>query len=291
VTTPMTTPTRAPAGGPPRGGRGGRVVAAVLAVVGGLLVLAGAVGVVGLAVADSDSVIRTFDGVDRLVVDAGSGELSITGRGGEGGGVDVELRRRWSWRAPRLDARVEGGTLHLDSGCRGVWLGGCDVRFRIQAPAGIPVLLRTGSGNVTAAGMRAGVELRSGSGDVRGTALAGPVLARTSSGDVQLTDVTGEVTVDGGSGDVSLEAVAGRRIQVGTSSGNASLHARAPAPELVTVRSGSGNVDLVVPGEAWRVETSTGSGNVDVRDLVQDPDAPRRIQAISRSGDVTIRRG
>ena len=280
-----------PPGPPPRRAGGGpnRVVAVLLAAFGLLAALTGALSLVGLAVNDSDTQTRTYTGVQRLVVEAGAGDLTITG--GDRTDVRVEAHRRWSWRKPTVDGRLEGSVLRLGGGCRGAILGNCNVTFRIQAPAGIALVVRTGSGNVTADGMRAGVDLRTGSGDVRGSLLQGPVTARTSSGNVDVEDVTGDVAVNSGSGDVSATGVAGRRIEVRTSSGNASIQAEAPAPDLVVAHTGSGDVEVVVPDLPYRVETNTGSGDVDVRNVAQDPDAPRRIQATTGSGNVTVRRG
>jgi Putative adhesin len=274
---------------PPPTGRGaGRAVAVLLAVFGLLLALTGALALVAQAITDSDTTIRTFTGVRRLVVEAGSGDLTITGSGRED--VRAELRRRWSWRRPTLQGRLEDGVLHLDGGCRGAFLGSCDVHWRIQAPAGIPLVVRTGSANVTAEGMRAGIDLRTRSGDVRGTSIAGPVLLRTYSGRAQVRDVTGDVAATSTSGDVSATGVVGRRIEVRTSSGDAGVQAAVPAPELVVAHTSSGDVTVVVPDEAYRVETRTGSGDVDVSEVRQAPDAPRRIQATTGSGSITVRR-
>jgi DUF4097 and DUF4098 domain-containing protein YvlB len=286
----LATEPRPPGPPPGRAGSGpSRAVAVGLALFGLLAALTGALSLIGLAVTDSDTQTRTYAGVQRLVVEAGAADLTVTG--GDRSDVRVELHRRWSWRKPTVNGRLEDGVLRLGRGCRGAILGTCDVTIRIQAPAGIPLVVRTGSGNVTAEGMRAGVDLRTGSGDVRGSLLQGTVTAHTRSGNVAVEQVTGDVEVTSGSGDVSATAVAGHNIKVRTSSGNASIEAMAPAPELVAASTGSGDIEVLVPDEPYRVETDTGSGDVDVSDLRQDPDAPRTVVATTGSGNITVRRG
>ena len=175
-----------------------RTAAVVLAVVGLVMVLAGAVSVVGLAVANRDTTTRTFDGVRVLDIEGGAGDVEVKATGDEvGGQVSVEVRRRWSWRKPAVSGRMEGGTLRLGSGCQGAFLGLCEARFLVKVPARVPLTVHTGSGNVTADGMLAGVDLRTGSGDVRGSALEGGVTANSSSGNVTVADASGDVDASG----------------------------------------------------------------------------------------------
>ena len=58
--------------------------------------------------------------------------------------------------------------------------------------------------------------------------------------------------------------------------------------ERTDVEMGSEGIAIVVPRGDYRVDASSGSGRVTVANLVQDPQAARRITARIGSGNVTI---
>jgi len=159
------------------------------------------------------------------------------------------------------------------------------VDYEITAPPDTKVRAKTGSGDQTVEGMRAGVDLETGSGDVRLTDLAGdlrvhtgsgniegrgvggPLDARAGSGDLRLDDVgKGDVHVETGSGNIEVRGVDGG-LRASTGSGNLRIDGT-PASNW-SVKTGSGNADLKVPDQAaFDVDLSTSSGSIVVSPAV-----------------------
>ena len=171
---------------------------------------------------------------------------------------------------------MTGTTLHLPSRCRGSsldWLLLCQVSYVVHVPGLTSLDVQTGSGDVVARAVSAGVlKLELGSGDLGVVGGQIPtLLASTGSGDISvLGSVSGRATLKAGSGDLSV--------------------AFAQDPIQVTATTGSGDLDIVVPGDraAYVVHGRTGSGDfgshVDTSDT-----SPRSITAQTGSGDLTIR--
>ena len=51
----------------------------------------------------------------------------------------------------------------------------------------------------------------------------------------------------------------------------------------------SGEIDVVVPDGAYRIEAETRAGDVVLRGVRHDPAAPGRIRLDTTAGDVTLR--
>ena len=90
-----------------------------------------------------------------------------------------------------------------------------------------------------------------------------------------------------GSGDVTAEGLAPPNVSADTSSGDVKLDFRL-APQDVVASTASGDVDITVPrGGAYHVEADPGSGDQQV-DVKTDPDATSSIRANTSSGDVNV---
>jgi hypothetical protein len=66
------------------------------------------------------------------------------------------------------------------------------------------------------------------------------------------------------------------------------LDVTAPA-ERILVRTGSGDVHLVVPTGPYALRVDTGSGDTSIRGITDDAAAPGTLEVTTGSGDVTIR--
>src|SRR5262245_62238594 len=187
-----------PAAGPGRPRNRG--VAIAVGILGLVFVLAGSTALVGQAIGRTERSTRTFSGVRDIRVDTESGDVRLVAGARED--VRVEVAAEQSWRRPKVEQTLDGGTLRLRGDCR-LWLGRCSVSFRLEVPARTPVDLHTGSGEVRIAGLAAAADLRSGSGDVTARDVTGPVAAQTGSGEILVRRVRGDVTASSGSGDVT----------------------------------------------------------------------------------------
>jgi DUF4097 and DUF4098 domain-containing protein YvlB len=90
------------------------------------------------------------------------------------------------------------------------------------------------------------------------------------------------------SGDVTADAFCGFSLNITTGSGNART-TTACSPQRLSMRSDSGDLDATVPPGRYMVEAKTGSGARKVSGLSPSAQAPFAIQAVTSSGDVTVR--
>jgi DUF4097 and DUF4098 domain-containing protein YvlB len=135
------------------------------------------------------------------------------------------------------------------------------IDYEISAPADTKVRAKSGSGNETVEGMKAGLDVETGSGDVKLSDLAGDIRIQTGSGNVQARGAAGKFEARAGSGDISLEERAKGDVQLETGSGN--IEARGVDGSLYA-STGSGNVRVDgMPSSNWSVKT--GSGNAELR--------------------------
>ena len=58
---------------------------------------------------------------------------------------------------------------------------------------------------------------------------------------------------------------------------------------MLSARADSGDVDVAVPTDRYRVDADADSGDVNVDGLLRDDTAARRIEASADSGDVSVR--
>jgi hypothetical protein len=211
-----------------------------------LLILALPLFSAGCYDADRHTENASFDEeVQSVTVDVGSGDVKL--RGGDIAGATVSARIQGD--SNHLGHSLAGGHLTLFDDCNE---NHCSVDITATIPWGVPVELRTGSGDLTLDGLLGKLSLHTGSGDVHGYALAGTDLVTTT-----------------GSGDVELDVTT-------------------PA-EHIQVRTGSGDVLLDVPSGTYAVRIDTGSRDEHVHGVTNDGTAPGSVEITTGSGDVTIR--
>jgi hypothetical protein len=95
------------------------------------------------------------------------------------------------------------------------------------------------------------------------------------------------VRVNTGNGGVHATGLDSSQISLESGNGDVSATLTDPAT-LLSATSGNGNVTLVVPDTTYAVQASSGNGNVNDQSLSIDNHSPRRIDASSGNGDVTI---
>lgn len=267
-------PPSPPAPQPPRpsrpSGRGRRWWRAVGSVVAVVVLLSALLQVVGLLGRSTETVRRTLDldGVLTLVVDSPDGDVSVAGARRSDARVVAHLEHGL-WPS-RLRVERRGDELVVRSWCPPV-AGWCSARLSVEVPAGLPVVVRSGNGEVVARDLAAPARLRSSNGNVRAVGLGGPAHLSSANGDVTAT------------------ALGGTRVVATSRNGDVSVDAATP-PELLVAESSNGDAEVVVPddGEPYRLEMSTANGNR-TGDVRSDPDSDRRLRITSRNGDVSVR--
>lgn len=218
------------------------------------------------------------------VVDGGSEGRPVSALEIVGGGADITVTPRadrevayraelsWSLKEPTVEESWLGDTLRLTPHCpgEGGWPvpgAGCSVRLGVTVPAGIPVKVTAGSGQVDISGLGGTVDADIGSGRINLTALRGALRARVGSGSLEATGLT------------SAEA------DIRVDSGRVDARFLTP-PDHVTARAGSGRVALTVPA-ATRFRTNceaTLGGRCAVPPALQDPASPRTLDLRAASG-------
>jgi DUF4097 and DUF4098 domain-containing protein YvlB len=223
--------------------------------------------------------------VGTLKVEAGAGDILVVPTSGHD--VRIDSTAKGALHTPRLRAVKDGLMVRMTGNCPAISFGPCRASIVLHVPAGTRIDVRSGSGDLTASGIRGIVRMETGSGDVSATALTGDADLRTSSGDVNVRALGGDVTLRTASGDVTAEDLAAGTVQAVTSSGDVALDFRL-APRDVDAATASGDVHVSLPvGEAYRVEADTGSGDSQVGVKV-DRASKRIVRARTSSGDATV---
>jgi hypothetical protein len=183
-------------------------------------------------------------------------DASVTIVGGTTGPVHVQRTEEFAFgRAPERMRELEGDGLRIESHCPDTVLGTCRVAYRIA--------------------VRDNVQL-----DVR-----------TSSGNVRITGLSGSARIETGSGAIAVDGFCGFRLSAISASGDV-RGAAGCSPDRLELRSGSGDVDAVVPTGRYRIDANSDRGSATISDsLAVADDAPFAVQAISGSGDVTVEAG
>ncbi len=190
--------------------------------------------------------------VNGVTLDLDDADATIVGAED---GAPVQVRRTESFafaRRPEVRRQTEGGVLRVVVRCPDLLLGSCSSAYRIAVPANVPV-------NV-----------------------------RSSSGDVRFSNYRGTARIDTGTGNIDVGAYCGNSLRARAGSG--SVRARTScAPQRLELRSQEGDVRAIVPVNRYRVDADSDAGEHRIFGLTTAEDASFFIQALSGTGDVTVR--
>jgi hypothetical protein len=211
--------------------------------------------------------VNVADSVGDVTIEVGSGPTT------------VHRVVHYGDTKPGGTASVSGRTLELAS-CG----DNCAVDYRIRVPAGTKVTGSLSSGSLSLTGV-ASVDVHSDSGSIDVNGVRANVDATTDSGSVRASGVGGDVTVRTQSGNVDVSGLRGARTSAQSSSGNVTVSTE--AAQDVDARTSSGSVTLTVANGTYRVITSTGDGNADVR-VPNNASGRHILRASSDNGTVTV---
>jgi hypothetical protein len=206
-----------------------------------------------------------------LTINNSNGRTTV--HGGEAQTVHVVANRHFGFGDQDPDVQLTptatGLSLASTSVGRGWFMFGDagSVDYSVEVPAGVPVTVKSSSGQVQVDGTSGPVDVSTSSGSVRVSNLAGPLQVQTSSGSVNLTNVSGEVRATTSSGSVSgtqLQHIA--RAQ--TNSGSVSLESVFADATQVTTSSGKVSLKLL-PGSAVQLDVHSEHGSVAPRGGLQ----------------------
>jgi len=223
-----------------------------------------------LVVASAGAEEWTFSGVERIEIDAVSGDVDV--RPATGKDVVVRLESRVE-PEDAFEPRVEqkGSTVRIDEQWHGPNSHG-HVQWTVLAPAGSRDLI---------------LEMHTASGDLDVEGIDAEIDLRTASGDVRLTDVhlAARSDLSTASGDYDLRRVTlGERCELSTASGDIGLE-RVELADDCELSTASGDIDAT--DCKGPMELSTASGRVSVEKC----DVVGRGKFTSASGDVDLQLG
>ena len=211
---------------------------------------------------EGDRLDLELERIDELDVRIVAGEVTVTARSGEEGGVRLEVE---VLRGPPIEVDVHHGRLVVEHQPVKTWsslLSGSlnvEANVSVLVPEGTDTRIRTVSGDVFVAGVRSSTSVSTVSGLITATGLDGEVGLRSVSGDLDVQGVGGTVRTNAVSGDLTI------------SGGD---------PVELTARAVSGDITLdfdAVPD----VDCTTVSGDVAVR---LPSDAALEVDAVTVSG-------
>lgn len=271
-----------------------------------LALVSAAVLCASVAVADDDcafSAERTaeysVDGIERVDIRAGAGELRVEGESGLRSvhAVGRACARRESQLAD-VQIRLErkGNTLILetlpkdDEGFNPRrWFGSAPkLDLTVRLPAGLAVDIEDSSGKAYVANVGT-AQIKDGSGDLEIENVRGALKLSDGSGEVTIRGVQGSLRIENGSGDLSVTKVVGDVIVVNDGSGGIRI---TDVQGNVTIgNDASGEIQIEDVSGSVRIEED-GSGGIEIRrvqhDVIIDRDGSGSILVADVQGDLTV---
>ena len=133
------------------------------------------------------------------------------------------------------------------------------------------------------------VNVSASSGDLYMKNINAPdsIMATSSSGDIDLEKAPAkQIELGANSGDIEMQDITAESLRMSTSSGDIDLESG--DAEKFDITTSSGDVDMeITAGRAYRFETKTNSGAVDVPD--GDADSDYLCKIVTSSGDVDVK--
>jgi hypothetical protein len=274
-----------------------------------------------------------------LIRSSSAGSVRIHGEVRAGGLFGASGSRRALEIASNPPIDQSGNIVRL-GGRRGESLfGSASISYTIETPADTQVTAKSGSGDVDIAGLvepvsvtlgsgtarvddvKDNVTITLGSGAIRVTRVQGSVSFSTGSGSVKFSQVREEIRGSAGSGPVEVEQAQGRvsvrtgsgpirvngasqDVRASTGSGTIEVRGNPAAEAFWDLGTGSGGIQLAVPGSAsFALTARTSSGNVSVDMPIRIEEQSRRflrarvgdgqahVNLETRSGNIRILRG
>jgi hypothetical protein len=245
-------------------------------VTGGVLALGtvgwGAFNVVTLIAHEERTVVARYPAADVTMIDVDntSGSVTIVGTAGR---EEITVTARISDGLRRTGERQQlvDGRLELDATCPAIGSNWCEVDYRIEVPAGVPIRADTDNGGIDARGTDSTVHLS------------------TDNGSVEVNDVGGDLTIDGDNGSIRADDLTTDTVRAETDNGSIVLELLEP-PSNVEARSNNGSVEVVLPRteDFYNLAIATDNGDVS-GDIRHDPTSTRHITIATDNGDVTAR--
>ena len=220
-----------------------------------------------IAIEPHTSFDRTLTVTGPVELEAATHAGGITVRAGGAGSVRIHgiVRARQGDSAgieSNPPIRQTGNTIYIDPIQDESLKRRISISYEITVPAEARVRMRSGSGALSAEGVRGPVDAGTGSGPVTVSSIGDQVRAHTGSGKIELSGIKGAVDAHTGSGTIAAAALAG---EVVARTGSGGVEIEQTSASAVKAHTGSGSVKVRLPAQGgFDLRAHTGSGKVSV---------------------------
>ena len=244
---------------------------AVGSVIATAALASGTFNIVELLAHEMETRVETVDAEGITVLDVDNDAGSVTIESADVDQITVRARIGHGLRRSGSSVRVEGNRLLVHGSCHVFGSQWCDVRYTIEVPADIDVVVSADNDGIRVTGIDGRVELHSDNGSIRAT------------------DINGDVEFSADNGSIEGVGLNSSAVQADSNNGSIDLGLRQP-PRTVSLSSDNGDILVVVPrgDEVYAVELSTDNGNTDNR-LDIDASSDRHVTASTDNGDIMLR--
>ena len=210
---------------------------------------------------------------ELIQVETDSGEISL--EAAEGASIKIEVIGEYDAAKCEISAALSGSKLLASAkGKKKLFgnSGNCKAGFRITAPAGKKLVVRSGAGKAGIVGFSAGADIFSGAGVVEFKRVSGQITVKSVAGSINGDIYSEELAASTGAGTIDL-------------SWN-----KSPLKGRVDIKTGAGTTTLSFPaGSKVHAVYKAGVGSIH-NELGDDPAAPFKIDVKSGVGSLNIKK-
>jgi len=207
-----------------------------------------------------------------IQVETDSGYISL--EAAEGQAIRVEMTGEYdaskcdistALSGSRLLASAKGKKKLFGSG------GNCKAGFRITAPAGKKLVVRSGAGKVWIAGFSAGADVSSGAGLIEFKTVSGPINVKSGAGAVKGDIYSEELSASTGAGIIDLawnKAPQKGRVEIKTGAGATTLSFPAGSKVHAVYKAGVGSMKNELgddPASPFKIDVKSGAGSLNIK--------------------------
>lgn len=226
-----------------------------------------------LAVPAVQGEVRTFDvrRVKNVVISNSSGDVRITGDGGDQ--VSVSFEKLEFSKKCRLEATLKGGELSVVSEEESLFQKDkCRVDFKLSVAPATPLRVKVGTGDLLVEGVKGEVDFKVGSGEVVIRGDLPKVQGLSGAGKIRIEGLTGTGDLKTGSGSIQV------------------TYAKTPAAGEFNIKAGAGDIEIFLPREArFATDYWSGVGQF-TNEFETVPEGPFKLSVKTGSGDLKIRK-
>lgn len=210
---------------------------------------------IALSFEKTEQMSLSVDGIDKLVIDCGSGFLYVTGEDSLRG-IEVEAEiivkgkrekdiEDYVKKNVKLELKKQGSKAVLVSMFKNqfprISFQTRVINLTVKVPKNMDMEIDDGSGEVRIEQIDGNLQIDDGSGEITIRDIQGDVDIDDGSGTVDIRDVTGNVTVDDGSGTIKVNDI-GENVKV--SDGSGSIYIDGVGGDVIIKDDGSGSVNI-----------------------------------------------